>query len=258
MAETGLLIKRTSGDSATNSGELTLLLPWFDTSAAPQAARLIEQAGARLLFLRTGLRHSFKAPLAKILWLRDQGQSITPDHLWLSTPDFIAYRLTGQYQTDHSLATRTGAFLIESRDWDRGLLNSLGLSTEIFPPARPAGEPAGGLLPDLLPHLPAGIPVAVCGHDHICAAFAAGVLQPGQVFELDGHRKIPAWCPASAPSQRWTISRAWLSDAIQPLVGSIGSAVSLPPGVRWSGFAASLANPPHVFRFPSPARPGWT
>ena len=41
-----------------------------------------------------------------------------------------------------------------------------------------------------LPGLPAGTPVAVGGHDHLCAAVAAGVVEPGCLFDSMGTAEV--------------------------------------------------------------------
>lgn len=182
MAESGLLVDRHTG------GARSAFLPWFDQAAAPHAGQLSRHGAALERFSRTGIRPSFKCSLAKLLWLREQGVTLGPDVVWLSAADYVAYRLSGGLQTDYSLAGRTYAFRIDKKDWDAGWLDEWGLSPGLFPPARPAGEPVGGVRPELrsaLRLLP-GTPVAVTGHDHICAAFAVGAVDPGQVFDSLG------------------------------------------------------------------------
>lgn len=34
--------------------------------------------------------------------------------------------------------------------------------------------------------VPPDIPVVVCGHDHVCGAFGAGVVEPGEVADSMG------------------------------------------------------------------------
>jgi sugar (pentulose or hexulose) kinase len=34
--------------------------------------------------------------------------------------------------------------------------------------------------------VPSDIPVVVCGHDHVCGAFGAGVVEPGEVVDSIG------------------------------------------------------------------------
>lgn len=181
MAETGLLLGRRDGRPRTP------LLPWFDDSAAPFARWLAGQADATERFAALGIYPSFKVSLAKILRAAEPDRSIIDGAVWLGAPEYIAHRLGAAHGTDYSLAGRTYAFDLRTRAWDAAWLAQLGLSRDLFPPAGPSGMPlgrTGGALAGL--GLAPGIPVAVCGHDHICAAVAAGAVVPGRAFDSMG------------------------------------------------------------------------
>ncbi|MEW5868186.1 MAG: FGGY-family carbohydrate kinase [Chloroflexota bacterium] len=175
MAETGLLVDLHTGAARTP------LLPWFDTAAAPAAQALSQQVDAGARFLRCGLRPTFKCSLAKLLWARQQGLASLDGAVWLSTADYIVYRLCGILATDPSLAGRSYAFHIDTKEWDGELLDALGLPVDIFPVVLPSGAPAGRARLGGCPELARlnGAPVAVAGHDHICAALAASLLAGG-------------------------------------------------------------------------------
>jgi len=180
MAETGLLLERNSGTARSP------LLPWFDAAAAPQAGQLERAAPAGERFARFGIYPSFKVSLAKLLWWRERDARALDGAVWLSAPDYIAYRLTGELATDYSLAGRTYAFDLRRRAWAGDWLQRWELPDDMFAPAGPATRPIGMAargagLADL-----SGVPVAVAGHDHICAAFAAGVGAGGPAFDSMG------------------------------------------------------------------------
>lgn len=179
MAETGLLLDRRTGQPRT------AFVPWYDTAAARQAELLHEAGEPRERFARTGIFPSFKNSLAKILWLREQLPGITEGACWLSVADYIAYRLTRALGTDYSLAGRTYAFSLPDAAWDVPWLQGFGLAADLFPPAYPSGTSLGRVK-EAVAGLVAGTPVAVSGHDHICAALAAGVVAPGPLFDSIG------------------------------------------------------------------------
>ena len=181
MAETGLLVESTGAAR-------TPLFPWFDTSAASETERLQQVAPAEERFLVSGIYPNYKASLAKILWAMRQLGTRPEGATWLSSADFIACRLSGALATDYSLAGRTYAFNIYEKTWDTAYLRALGLPAELYPQAVQSGTPAGGLLPGVAARLglPAGIPVCVAGHDHICAALATGVTTPGILLDSMG------------------------------------------------------------------------
>jgi xylulokinase len=179
MAETGLLADRRTG------APRSALIPWFDTCSQPQADTIVARSNPLELYQRFGLRASFKNSLTKLLWLCVSYPSITTDAVWLSSADFVLYHLTGVWGTDYSLASRTLAFRVDQRSWDAAWLREWGFSADVFPPALPSGTPAGVTRGGIF-GLPSGIPVAVCGHDHVCAAFAVGATEPGVVFDSMG------------------------------------------------------------------------
>jgi len=182
MAETGLLI-----DRATRAVR-TPLIPWFDPAATSQVDRLRATGDPQERFCRAGIRPNFKCSLAKILWLRERDPQVTAGAVWLSAADYVAFRLADALGTDYSLAGRTLAFHLDRRTWDADWLATFGLEPSLFPEPKPSGNPLGGLLPGVARFLglPAGTPVAIAGHDHVCAAFAAGILGPGQAFDSMG------------------------------------------------------------------------
>ena len=105
---------------------------------------------------------------------------------WASPADIIAEALTGSRATDHTLAART-MLLGAAGDWDLELLGELGLRLDALPRVLAPGEPVGTTSPGAaMFRLRSGIPVFVAGHDHIVAAWAAGVRTPGAVADSLG------------------------------------------------------------------------
>lgn len=182
MAESGLLLDRATGVPRSH------IVPWFDPASTLQAATIAREAEPFERFQRTGLRSSFKYGLAKLLSIRQQHPTVHHDAVWLSVADYIAYRLTGQMATDYSLAARTFAFRIDTLNWDREWIRYWGYVPELFPQALPSGTMVGetrsgvGVATGLRP----GTPVAIAGHDHLCAAVAVGAHLPGVVFDSMG------------------------------------------------------------------------
>jgi xylulokinase len=179
MAETGLLVDRRTGAPRTH------LLPWFDRSAEARAELLLNLGNPEQRFCLSGIHPTFKTPLAKILHLREHQPELLDDALWLNTADYLVYRLTEEFATDPSLAGRTYAFRLDCQKRDTAWLKFLGLPEDLFPNILPSGAPAGSLRASL-PGVAQGIPVAVCGHDHVCATFAVHASDPGVAFNSLG------------------------------------------------------------------------
>jgi sugar (pentulose or hexulose) kinase len=182
MAETGLLIDLSLGQP------ITPLIPWFDTSSSPLVDFLKQSGDSYERFQQSGIRPNFKCSLAKILWLQNEIQIDLRQACWLGAADYIAYRLTGNRATDFSLAGRTYAFSIDQKVWDEDWLHAVNVPVDLFPPAYPSGVPIGTISQEVSTQtgLRGGTPVAIGGHDHVCAAFAAGAIEPGMVFDSMG------------------------------------------------------------------------
>lgn len=182
MAEAGLLIDVHTGEPRSP------IIPWFDNRSAVQAEDLARAGDAHDTFRRTGLYPNYKCSLAKLLWLRAQDAAVVRGAVWLSVADYIVFRLTGCMTTDPTLAARTYAYRIDEHRWDEPWICALGLDPALFPPVRPSGRAAGTVHRDAAAAtgLATGTPVAVAGHDHLCAALAGGVVMPGRAVDSMG------------------------------------------------------------------------
>jgi sugar (pentulose or hexulose) kinase len=182
MAETGLLLDRQTGKPRTH------FIPWFSRCAEGEAEEISNEDSPLHRFQKTGLHSSYKYGLAKIIHLRKQQTDILDDAVWLSASDFIAYKLTGNFATDYSLAARTYAFQIDQLSWDQDWIRHFNLPDQLFPEALPSGTKMGSTLSTELEELgiPQGIPVTVAGHDHLAASLAVGAITPGSVFDSIG------------------------------------------------------------------------
>ncbi|MEU4565238.1 FGGY family carbohydrate kinase [Micromonospora sp. NPDC023956] len=182
MAETGVPLDA-GGDPIGD------LLHWRDRRAHREADRIGETVGRTPFFAATGLHPSAKLPLARWLWLRRHD----PDRLrrmvrWASSADLVLAALTGTVATSPTLAARTGAFDIRAMAYAPDLLDLAGLRPDHLPPVVATDRVAGRVTRTVASRtgLPAGTPVVLAGHDHLAAAWAAGVRAPGQTADSMG------------------------------------------------------------------------
>lgn len=182
MAETGLLIERSTGLARMD------LIPWYSRCAETEAELIASSDDPYERFKKSGLHTSFKYGLAKLLWVKRQDPHLLQNAVWLSTADFIAFKLTGKMGTDYTLAARTFAFRLDEKRWDEEWIHSFGLLDSLFPPAFPSGTCLGSVTREVGQHLGLveGTPVSISGHDHVCAALAVGATRPGVVFDSMG------------------------------------------------------------------------
>jgi sugar (pentulose or hexulose) kinase len=166
MAESGCLID-------ANDQPITPMLLWHDRRGIGQAAALRRKAGDDFARL-TGLRTTSVRSISKWKWMVDHGAPL--EARWCGASEWIALRLTGHWQTDATLAVRTGAFDVLRGEFSAELLELAGASSGLFPPVHGSPADLGSILPgnarDL--GLPASTRVVIAGHDDIVAAYGAG------------------------------------------------------------------------------------
>jgi xylulokinase len=102
--------------------------------------------------------------------------------------DYIAWRLTGERGISYSLASRTMLFDNKTRAFSGEMLDSLGISGDLFSPPVQADTPLGTLRPEIAraAKLPPQVKVFAGGHDQPCAAAGAGCFLPGQGVDSMG------------------------------------------------------------------------
>lgn len=85
----------------------------------------------------------------------------------LFMPDLFAYMLTGEKNTEYSIATTSQMIDLETNSWSEKLLSKLGISTDIFAPIVKSGTKVGYLSKEICEECGVeSVPViAVCEHD---------------------------------------------------------------------------------------------
>jgi xylulokinase len=253
------------------------IIAWFDGRAKPQAERLGRVAGQDRLFGLTGLSLQPIFGLCKLLWLKEnEPDAYSRTATWLNVADYMAFRLCGVAATDYSLASRTLALDLHGLRWADELLGEVGISPDLFAPLRGGGSFLGPVTPDAASAtgLPEGTSVAAGGHDHVCGALAAGVMQEGTMLNSLGTAEaifLPLERPLTDPQvghQGYTqgahvagqyyvfggqytsgASVEWLREALGGVDYDtlVAEAEEVPPGSLGAFFLPHLrlANPPY-------------
>lgn len=89
---------------------------------------------------------------------------------------------------DYSIASRTMMLDVRTRTWSEEILDHAKIPLEILPKTVPSGTLAGRVTAAAAQQcgLGEGTPVFTGGHDHICGALGAGVVEPGTVLDSSG------------------------------------------------------------------------
>lgn len=177
LAETVVLVDR--GGSAVGPA-----IAWYDWRAADDHAQLSSDFGAERFGQATGLGTSQIPTVATLRWMMRNVADSRRATCVLSVAEWVVYRLGGDLAAEASLASRTGALSVATRQWWTEALDWAGVRHTIFPEVRWAGASFGRAhdLPRGLERLE-GTALTVAGHDHPCASVGIGVLQQSQVMD---------------------------------------------------------------------------
>ncbi|NHJ31920.1 MAG: xylulokinase [Asgard group archaeon] len=172
-----------------NGIALSRAIVWQDRRTIKECEEIKETFGSDKIYDITGLTVDpyFSAP--KILWIKKNWtKAFREAHKFLLVHDFIQMKLTDEFITDYSNASRTMLFDINSLNWSDKLLNALDLPKEKLPEPLPSGKKVGGLSKKAAKEtgLPVGLPVVAGGGDQQCAAIGVGVTREGRIKATTG------------------------------------------------------------------------
>ncbi len=164
-------------------------IAWHDLRTVSQARWWSDTLGRERLYRITGQVLQPMFGINKLLWLRDNKLDVFQRmHRWLSIEDFVLWKLSGCAVTDYSIASRTMMFDQRTLTWSSTLFNHINLPMDCFPSPVSSGTAIGTLAKQVAEDigLSATTTIVTGGHDHLCAALAVGVVQPGQILDSTG------------------------------------------------------------------------
>ncbi len=198
--KSGLSSEYVIGISVTNQRETVVpvdennhpirnAIVWQDRRTVPQCDWIHENLTSDTIYSITGLTIDpyFTAP--KLLWIKRHDEStFKKAHKFLLVHDFIISKLSGEYVTDRSNASRTMLFDINKSDWSKPLLEKMGIQSEKLPAVKIAGTKIGELTASAAKEigLKEGTPVVLGGGDQQCAALGVGVVRSGMTKSTTG------------------------------------------------------------------------
>lgn len=203
---------------------------WMDRRAGKQELdALLSDKETNYHYRNTGwpLTNSFN--LVQIKYLSNhQPEVFRSVAKFLSTSDYINFRLTGRFVTDHTNAGITNLSLIRSMQWDPTALKDLGISEDRLASLRPSGERIGTLTEAAAAELgiPASVVVVNGGQDQYCGAVGAGAVESGDVMLATG----TAWVVLGAFSDMVLDEQGFMAPCRHVLPDRYGSMATVPAG----------------------------
>lgn len=165
------------------------ILTWYDSRGENQIDRLHIAIPTDQFRKITGQRVSTSLGISKWLWLQSKNPHLSKKmRYWLSVPDFILWKLTGEFATDFSIASRTGFFNQATMNWSTTMLNYANITSAQLPHLYRSGTVIGKITSEASNQtgVPVGVPCAVGGHDHLCAALVTGANRSNQLVDSCG------------------------------------------------------------------------
>jgi len=164
-------------------------IAWFDHRSNDLMEAWKKEVDEFDVFKTAGVRISGVPSLAKILWEKKNLPDVHKKaKKWLFVPSYIIYKLTGEYRTDHSMASRSMLFDIHQKTWSEKICRLADISMDLLPPALPSGTPVGEIVGSVAKTLglTGTVVVVLGGHDHPCGAFSTGMRQEGDIVNSTG------------------------------------------------------------------------
>ena len=110
----------------------------------------------------------------------------------LSVADYIAYRLSGKFGRDVSTAGSMSMYDRRKNIWWDDFKKATGLTDQVLGKVYYSGTRIGRITVEAmrLTGIPKGVSVVLGGHDYLCAAFALGCVEEGNVLNMLGTYEI--------------------------------------------------------------------
>lgn len=161
----------------------------MDYRGSKEASDCTEKLGGKALFERTGMRPHPLNFIIKILWIKNNLPLLFQRaDKFVTYSDFILGKLgSDEMIIDYTMAGRSMAFQQDTMDWDKELLNVLGIPVHKLSKPAPSGTVVGVISPALADELrlPPATRIVAGGHDQTCAALGAGITKEN--IALDSH-----------------------------------------------------------------------
>lgn len=122
--------------------------------------------------------------LPQLLWIRNQEPALMKQvRHFLSSKDYLVFRLTGCFSMDYASATATLMFDVKKKAWSNTLSVLAGLADDVLPPLFDPTEVVGRISRESADFfgLPEGVPVISGTLDSAAEMLGCGILNPGEL-----------------------------------------------------------------------------
>ncbi|HHY24413.1 MAG TPA: hypothetical protein GX527_09310 [Clostridiaceae bacterium] len=234
-----------------NGNPLSNVIVWMDKRGIKQQSDLLKLHTDEFYYKKTGWKLSAGGNMIQIRWLKENSPDIfCKTHKFLSTIDYINYKLTGNYIIDPTNAAMTNLIDVKRGVWDDDLLSAAGISEERLAKIMEPGEVVGELTLEAAEQLRLNTSLKVIngGHDQYCAAIGTGSVNEGQLFLSAG----TAWVLLGIFNKPIFNTNTYIAPGRHIVKDLWGALVSVPTGgisMEWfkDNFGATLLSETLVY-----------
>ncbi|MFX0006587.1 MAG: FGGY-family carbohydrate kinase [Promethearchaeota archaeon] len=156
-------------------------LVWQDRRTIDQVEYIKNKIGIDKIYKTTGLTIDPYFSATKILWFKDEKPEIyQKTHKFLLVSDFIIHKLTGNFITDFSNASRTMLFDINTLKYSEDIASELEIDLDKMPDALKSGVDIGEIETEDTLFDKKTLVITGAG-DQQSAALGVGVVSPGDI-----------------------------------------------------------------------------
>ena len=172
---------------------------WSDSRACEEAKSFFESVDETAWYMATG--NGFPPSLYsifKIMWYKRNFHEVYEKaSKFVGTKDYLNYRLTGVFCTDHSYASGSGAYDLATREYREDFIEASGIRRSQLPEIRESADTVGNLTEFAARELglPASVKVICGGVDNACTALGASCIDEGDTYTALG---TSAWIAVSS------------------------------------------------------------
>ncbi len=159
---------------------LSNAISWLDKRAKKESDYLQEHFSKEETYEKLGRQFRESSTFSKIMWLKEHNNEIyKKTYKFLLPLDYLNYKFTQKCVTDYTMASGTGAFNIQKKEWDKDILKISKVDQSRLPEVKCMGTDLGPILPDIADEI--GIPKSthlfLGAQDQKCAAIGAGIAE---------------------------------------------------------------------------------
>jgi len=208
---------------------------YCDQRSTKQTAKLLEKISLEDGYRICGHRISPVYVLEKFMWVKEMCPDIyKKTHKILNAKDYIVFKLTGKFATDHSDASGTNAYDLANKEWSTKMLDLAGIDHDKLPIIHESRFVVGEVTTSAAAEtgLKSGTPVVIGAGDGSAAAVGVGCIKPGSAYTYLGSSAWLATAPEVPFKDEKMRTMTW-AHAIPNLYHSTGSMQTAGTCYQW-------------------------